>query len=227
MDSIFRDGILHQHAFNRFLIRAGNTHGLPQPRIECAQVVSTPTHQQKLLPDIENTLNRLIPPYECSGVNYPSSLSGDDQITRPQRQHGAVRPCQESLQITKVLEKETKRFACNQCNVTAADQHKLRRHVLRVHQKIKPFQCRVCDMKFCVRHERDRHEFAKHENIGRFDCRECQRSFSRKYIFSKHMREVHGQEVDKPSCEACGATFENNALLIHHKRNALCPSRNI
>lgn len=120
-----------------------------------------------------------------------------------------------SLRTTK----EPKRTQCEMCGITAADQNKLRRHVLRVHEKIRRFPCRACDKHFCVKHERDRHEYAKHENVGSFRCSKCSKTFNRKYLFAEHLQNVHKEELDKPVCPDCGATFENNALLIGHRRS--------
>lgn len=118
--------------------------------------------------------------------------------------------------------KDSNIFKCNKCDMTAADRHKLRRHIMRVHEKVKPFPCRACDMKFCVRHERDRHEYAKHENVGSFQCPKCPETFCRKYLYEKHMRSVHSEEVNKPCCPGCGQEFASNALLIGHKRSTNC-----
>lgn len=148
-------------------------------------------------------------------------------IRKPDRATKPKKSISKSRNGSRETRREWKQFKCEQCNVTAADRHKLRRHVSRVHENIRPFECRACGMRFCVRHERNRHEYAKHENMGSFECSTCSERFSRKYLYEKHMQFMHAEEVDKPACDRCGQSFEGNALLIGHRRSKECVGQTV
>ncbi|XP_050465534.1 zinc finger protein 791-like isoform X9 [Cataglyphis hispanica] len=100
---------------------------------------------------------------------------------------------------------------CEECDKVFANEEKLRKHMIKAHQKEKPFQCVLCGKYFKTE------EFLKihlKQHNKRFTCDICGISKVSGYDLRLHKKK-HNQEY-VTHCEMCGKGFYTNQTLERH-----------
>ena len=100
------------------------------------------------------------------------------------------------------------RYKCSLCSNDYSDQHTLKNHHLRKHEKVtKKFRCILCSAEFSEKHTLKKHHIRKHEKIPpMFECSYCQFKFSEKSHLYRHER-LH-QSSKEYRCVICNAAIE-------------------
>ncbi|XP_025160456.1 zinc finger protein 226-like isoform X16 [Harpegnathos saltator] len=100
---------------------------------------------------------------------------------------------------------------CDECDRAFADEEKLQKHMIKVHQQERPFQCVLCNKCFKTK------EFLKthlKQHNKRFTCDICGISKVSGYDLRLHKKK-HNQEY-VTHCEICGKGFYTNQTLDRH-----------
>ncbi|XP_076544817.1 uncharacterized protein LOC117601729 isoform X13 [Osmia lignaria lignaria] len=100
---------------------------------------------------------------------------------------------------------------CEECDKTFVDEEKLKKHMIKVHQKEKPFQCVLCGK--CFKTEEFLKTHLKQHN-KRFTCDICGISKVSGYDLRLHKKKHNEEYVTH--CEICGKGFYTNQTLERH-----------
>ncbi|XP_060821036.1 zinc finger protein 234-like isoform X8 [Bombus pascuorum] len=100
---------------------------------------------------------------------------------------------------------------CEECDKSFADGEKLKKHMIKVHQKEKPFQCVLCNK--CFKTEEFLKTHLKQHN-KRFTCDICGISKVSGYDLRLHKKKHNEEYVTH--CEICGKGFYTNQTLERH-----------
>ena len=66
-------------------------------------------------------------------------------------------------------QKLSKNHQCSICGVAFSEKYELKRHILRVHEKVKDFQCESCHKGFYGAHHLKRHVMRIHEKSWNYE----------------------------------------------------------
>ncbi|XP_046802981.1 zinc finger protein 91-like [Lucilia cuprina] len=94
----------------------------------------------------------------------------------------------------------------------------LREHFQTDHPEAK-FHIMCCQRKFGNSYQIYEH-FQLHNNPNAFRCEICEHTFSRSASLTRHIRELHMQNVQW-SCDHCGVSFKSCSVLGRHKKRCL------
>ncbi|XP_055684229.1 zinc finger protein 208-like [Lutzomyia longipalpis] len=113
-------------------------------------------------------------------------------------------------------------FKCERCTKIFRLRRKLREHMFTHGEK--PYACTSCEMSFKSPFERKAH-MKSHVNdllafAQKFYCKVCNKGFRIEAAYAKHMRNLHGIEVEvicpTHGCKFCKGKFYNEACLQRH-----------
>ncbi|GFS43102.1 zinc finger protein 98 [Trichonephila inaurata madagascariensis] len=115
---------------------------------------------------------------------------------------------------TKLSQKQTDHFKCEECQKYLSSKSSLYRHRL-IHTGIKPFQCEKCHQTFNQKSNLTTHKRI-HTGQKPFECEKCHRTFNQKGNLTTHKCQHTGK---KPfECEVCHRSFNDKSNLSRHKR---------
>ena len=92
-----------------------------------------------------------------------------------------------------------KPFECFTCNSKFAENGKLYRHILSVHEGRKPFECKTCDSRFFEKNPLNWHIAGVHNGQKSYECIACKENFAYKSYLNTHMTLVHGWTQLQPT----------------------------
>ena len=123
--------------------------------------------------------------------------------------------------LTKHVRKfhtEIKDFICKVCKRQFQNVSNLEFHFHALHRP-HPYQCVGCDYssgsKCKVRnHHADQHQPKNYKNS--FNCKRCSYTSKKQFLMKYHVRNIHGEGMEKLKCEQCGAMLKGKAALYGH-----------
>lgn len=126
-------------------------------------------------------------------------------------------PCSPSVtssdSVMVMVEQESKKYQCVQCDKTFNKSCYLTQHNKTFHSGEKPFKCHRCGKRFSCGQSHEDH-VAKHVGDKPFKCELCPKAFNHKTDLRRHMCLHSGS---KPfHCEACGKGFIRKDHLVKH-----------
>lgn len=106
------------------------------------------------------------------------------------------------------------RVPCPKCDKKFVNNHCMKIHVMRIHEKCAVFSCDFCPKTFVTRSDLNWH-LDKHTEERNFECEICKCKFKSKNSLRIHKRR-HVDE-NKYVCKVCGKEFNSSAALSNHK----------
>jgi hypothetical protein len=134
---------------------------------------------------------------------------------------------------------------CNICNKAFSKQHKLKKHIDIVHEKVQkhistfhgdmPYSCDNCDAAFANKSKLNRHIASVHEEKKPYVCKICDTIFAVKQNLKKHIKTTHANilplnfgvdaineliktdAIVEVKCEICCLDFKSNGKLKEHQ----------
>lgn len=103
---------------------------------------------------------------------------------------------------------------CTKCDKKFVNNHCMKIHVMRIHEKCAIFTCETCSKTFVTRSDFNWHR-DKHTNERNFECDICKQMFKSSNSLRIHKRR-HLNE-NKYICKQCGKEFNSSAALSNHK----------
>ena len=109
-------------------------------------------------------------------------------------------------------------YQCNECNKTAfSREDSLKRHILRLHNKVAKTPCDTCGKSFYDKHSLKKHKQTIHEGLRNYKCDICLKLFAQACDLKYHIKAIHKKEKDF-KCTVCGKGFSDKRRLSQHKR---------
>ena len=111
---------------------------------------------------------------------------------------------------------EEKKFNCNQCNFTTAEQRYLDRHIQSIHEQIR-YSCNQCNLKAKQKDYLQLHILTIHDGF-KYTCEYCDFKTSSKGSLYRHVKSIH--ENRKYPCVQCSYKATCESSLNRHKDSA-------
>lgn len=106
----------------------------------------------------------------------------------------------------------TKKFPCQECPKTFANQYGLSKHFKLHHSVGSRLKCDECGETFTKKGFLRTHKFKEHgESV---DCLKCEKKFKSEFLMRSHLRKVHTEKTYK--CDQCSETFDKWTLVRKH-----------
>ena len=126
----------------------------------------------------------------------------------------------ESLQVhlEAVHERPKKCDTCGKkfAGIGTLNNHVVKMHGGKVHERKNPFQCSICWTIFADRNLLEEHVLTVHEGHKPYKCDICLSFFNKKYTLKTHIESVHEGKFD---CVICDSHFSNEKKLHQHIEN--------
>ena len=94
-------------------------------------------------------------------------------------------------------------YKCEDCNSTFLEKKNYNKHMRNVHSE-KKLECQHCEYKTNDNSSLKRHiithEAKEEPPAKKIQCDQCSKTFSDKFILNKHVKNVHGEEMNRPHC---------------------------
>jgi len=176
-------------------------------------------------------------PYGCSFVGCGKRFTRPHHLKRHMLTHTGERPfacaydgCSQTFNVSTHLTRHMKvhiaekPYACEEpgCAEAFSKQNQLKRHMCS-HTQLLPYPCTHdgCTEGFnfpsALKRHLDRHHLGKKENTYVCGYEDCGHSFENYAILRKHVKDKHGQSVDRFKCPECGkAGFRDKRDMNKH-----------
>ena len=105
-------------------------------------------------------------------------------------------------------------FSCEVCDKSFCKKSVWKRH-MKIHHEPKSFQCERC-----LRFFRRKDELTRHVTNQLMECTKCGQVFCSLRSLSRHIQQVHGQNLKKYECSKCGKSYRQRSGLHYHMKRS-------
>lgn len=114
-----------------------------------------------------------------------------------------------------------KNFKCDQCDKSYHTKHRLKSHVLQVHENAISFQCQFCPKIYRCAEKTKEHEIVNHtkKDVRDVFCKMCTAAFVTETQLKSHIKQMHTEGPIKCEFEGCSKTFHSRAKKDVHMRS--------